>query len=266
MHESRNNISVILQRRLTSAAGTGKLPRLDIMPEIEACVVDTCGGCPSAGSVWKEKVLKCTKMILKYLARASVPFQPLLDKVSIFNSDIAQSSVHSLACHDGRVCVENTQIYALLLPLTTATYMHENADELIFGGADNPSPLLEIVEQELAWRAVGNVDVYLESAKDVNSLRNTIQILMMYNKNVSLVTFHIDSETDEDDVIITLQRKVGLWLVSYVESTRDHVLHDDQDSNGPEKAEHRTQQGPERDEYANEELGGGLDAKIVVRF
>ncbi|KAH3728822.1 hypothetical protein DPMN_054784 [Dreissena polymorpha] len=66
------------------------------------------------GSVWKEKVLKCTKMILKYLARASVPFQPLLDKVSIFNSDIAQSSVHSLACHDGRVCVENTQIYALL--------------------------------------------------------------------------------------------------------------------------------------------------------
>ncbi|KAH3728826.1 hypothetical protein DPMN_054788 [Dreissena polymorpha] len=89
---------------------------------------------------------------------------------------------------------------------------------------------------------------------------------MMYNKNVSLVTFHIDSETDEDDVIITLQRKVGLWLVSYVESTRDHVLHDDQDSNGPEKAEHRTQQGPERDEYANEELGGGLDAKIVVRF
>ncbi|KAH3728821.1 hypothetical protein DPMN_054783 [Dreissena polymorpha] len=49
MHESRNNISVILQRRLTSAAGTGKLPRLDIMPEIEACVVDTCGGCPSAG-------------------------------------------------------------------------------------------------------------------------------------------------------------------------------------------------------------------------
>ncbi|KAH3802556.1 uncharacterized protein LOC127837090 [Dreissena polymorpha] len=211
-HESRYNVSVILQRRLTSAAGTGKLPRPDIMPEIEACVVDTCGGCPSAGSVWKEKVVKCTKMILRYLARASVPFQPLLDKVSIFNTDNHQSSVHSLACHDGRVCIENTQIYALLLPLTTATYKHENADELIFGGADNPSPLLEIVEQELAWRAVGNVDVYLESAKDVNSLRNTIQILLMYNKNVSLVTFHIDSETDEDDVIITLQRKVEQWV------------------------------------------------------
>ncbi|KAH3809036.1 hypothetical protein DPMN_137399 [Dreissena polymorpha] len=53
-------------------------------------------------------------MILKYLARASAPFQPLVDKVSISNTDNHQSSVHSLACHDGRVCIENTQIYALL--------------------------------------------------------------------------------------------------------------------------------------------------------
>ena len=53
-------------------------------------------------------------MILKFLSRASVPFQPLNDKVSIFNTENTASSVHSQACHDGRICVENTQIYALL--------------------------------------------------------------------------------------------------------------------------------------------------------
>jgi hypothetical protein len=49
-NEHRYNVSLVLQRRLTSAAGTGKLPRKDILPEIEDCVVNTCGGCPSAGN------------------------------------------------------------------------------------------------------------------------------------------------------------------------------------------------------------------------
>ena len=66
------------------------------------------------GYIWKKKVIYCSKMILKYLSRASVPFQPLRDKVSIFNTENTESSVHSQACHDDRICVENTQIYALL--------------------------------------------------------------------------------------------------------------------------------------------------------
>ena len=43
-----------------------------------------------------------------------MPFQPLKDKVSIFNTENTESSVHSQACHDDRICVENTQIYSLL--------------------------------------------------------------------------------------------------------------------------------------------------------
>lgn len=210
-HESRYNISEVLQRRLTSAAGTGKLPRADIFPLIEDCIINTCGGCPSAGEVWKQKVIKCTKMILRYLERASVPFQPLKNKVSVFNTENHASAVHSLACHDGKICVENTQIYSLLMPVITATYKHDNVDELMFGGADNPSPLLEIVEQELAWRAEGNADIYIENAKDINALRNVIKILMMYNQKVNSLTFHLDPDADEDDVIITLQRKVEQW-------------------------------------------------------
>ena len=70
------------------------------------------------GDIWKQKVTHCTKMILKYLSRASVPFQPLKDKVSIFNTENIESSVHSQACHDERICVENTQIYSLLRKYT----------------------------------------------------------------------------------------------------------------------------------------------------
>ncbi|KAL4222201.1 hypothetical protein ACF0H5_018238 [Mactra antiquata] len=213
-HEWRHNVSLVLQRRLTSAAGSGKLPRKDILPEITDCIVNTCGGCPSAGSIWRDKVLKCTKMIIRYLDRASTPFQPLKDKVSIFNTENHESAVHSLACHDGNICIENTQIYSLLMPVITAKYSHKNTDDLLFGGGDNPSPLLEIVEQELAWRAEGHVDVYVENAKDVNALRNVLKILMMYNKKVKDITINIDPHADEDDVITTIQRKVEQWTGS----------------------------------------------------
>ena len=34
---------------------------------------------------------------------------------------------------------------------------------------------------------------------------------MILNKNVTDVIFHIDPDADEDDVIITLQRKIEQW-------------------------------------------------------
>ena len=58
----------------------------------------------------------------------------------------------------------------------TATYTRDNTEDLIFGGGDNPSPLLEIVEQELAWRAIGNVDVFIDGLRDISALRNVLKV------------------------------------------------------------------------------------------
>lgn len=64
----------------------------------------------------------------------------------------------------------------ILVPLLTATYTRDNTEELLFSGADNPSPLLEIVEQELAWRAEGKVDVFIDSLRDISALRNILKV------------------------------------------------------------------------------------------
>ena len=70
--------------------------------------------------------------------------------------------------------------YGLSVPLITATYKRDNTEELIFGGADNPSPLLEIVEQELAWRAEGKVDVFIDGLRDISALRNVLKVARMH--------------------------------------------------------------------------------------
>ena len=68
------------------------------------------------------------------------------------------------------------------MPLITATYKKDNTDELIFGGADNPTPLLEIVEQELAWRAEGKVDVFIDGLRDISALRNVLKVHILHFK------------------------------------------------------------------------------------
>ena len=62
------------------------------------------------------------------------------------------------------------------MPLISATYRWGLSVDMLFGGADNPTPLLEIVEQELAWQANGTVHVYIDGNKDVSALRNSLKV------------------------------------------------------------------------------------------
>lgn len=66
------------------------------------------------GPTWDKKVLGCVGMVHTYLTLANNQFSNVVDKAAFFNTDNAESSVHSLACHDDAVCVENTQIYSLI--------------------------------------------------------------------------------------------------------------------------------------------------------
>ena len=72
------------------------------------------------GSTWDTKVRRCGALIHKYIKKASRPFQSLHNRATFFNTEIPQSTVHSLACHFGYVCVENIQIYSLL-----SKYLHD---------------------------------------------------------------------------------------------------------------------------------------------
>lgn len=66
------------------------------------------------GATWDRKVKQCAVMVHKYIKRASRPFQSLHNSATFFNTGNHESTVHSLACHFGFICVENIQIYSLL--------------------------------------------------------------------------------------------------------------------------------------------------------
>ena len=53
---------------------------------------------------------------------------------------------------------------------------NSSIEETVFDGHDNPSPLLEIVEQQIAKQAKGNVTVYIENIRDISALRNVLKV------------------------------------------------------------------------------------------
>ncbi|KAJ8312551.1 hypothetical protein KUTeg_009924 [Tegillarca granosa] len=194
----RKTVADKFLKELVSAAGSGTVSQATLRTDVTKCLVDTCGGCPGSGDVWDKKVEYCATLIHKYLEKVRRAFKNLHDKTTFFNTDNVNSSMHSLACHDGNMCVENTQLYSLLQPIITAKYNPDptlSAQELLFSPNGNPSPLAEIVEQELAYRCSGN-------------------ILMVYNRRVENIEFNIAHNVAKDKVLGTIQKKIETWATA----------------------------------------------------
>ncbi|XP_029651547.1 LOW QUALITY PROTEIN: uncharacterized protein LOC115224777 [Octopus sinensis] len=205
------------KERLISAAGASAMGTSDIMVDTRKCLVDNCGGCSGSGTVWLRKSQACSQLLRTFVKKASMPFPNLHNTVAFFSSTNANSLVHHLACEQGSICIETIPLYAVIEPLLDSKYNveeSETVEELLFGGDDNPSPLLEILEQELAMRASGKVIVFLETDKDVDVLRNVLKILMIYNNKIDNVKFYISKNVTETKISASLRRKLDVWSSS----------------------------------------------------
>ncbi|KAK7087589.1 uncharacterized protein [Littorina saxatilis] len=203
-----------LQEVLTASAGHGRLPRFDIISDIRACLVDNCGGCMGSGPTFDKKVKYCSRVVHKYLERAAAPYPDLKDVTTFFNTDTDETSVHGEACKTGKVCVEETIIYSLLMSTVTARFYPDpksSVERELFDASINPTPLLDIAAQELAARASGMVTVFIHAERDTYALRNVMKVLLTFNKNVSLVDFQVAPGVDKDLVTSSIQRKITAW-------------------------------------------------------
>lgn len=211
---AREKAADTLQKLLTSAAGYGRLPRYELITEIRACLVDVCGGCAGVGPVFDQKVRACSRLVHKYIERAASPFPNLSNVTTFFNTDTELSTVQALACKEGSICVEDTPVYSLFVPTVTSRYYPDpkkSLERALFSADINPTPLLELVAQEMAFRAKGKVTVYIEAEKDTYALRNVLKVLFVYNKDVSLIEFQVAPAIDKDLVTSSIQRKLEAW-------------------------------------------------------
>ncbi|XP_062572080.1 uncharacterized protein LOC134234049 [Saccostrea cucullata] len=206
-----------LFKRLTEVTGNGPLDRATLRDKVNKCLVSLCGGCIGKGKIWKEKTIACFDLMTYFLDGSSTPFPDLRNTGAFYNTENTKSEVHSLACHNGSACIENVQLHSFLQETLTTKYKpksSETNEELLYDPADNPCPLLDILEQEMAMRVSGNVSVYIESNGDVSKLNHIFKILMVYNTKVSNVHFHLTKSVRENQAMAAVQRKIERWAFS----------------------------------------------------
>lgn len=80
----------------------------------------------------------------------------------------------SITSHVNHVCH-----FLPLAPIIMSTYRPDSdrAMEIrLYDANTNPSPIIDLIEQEMAMRAEGEVHVYLEYERDLSSLKKVVKV------------------------------------------------------------------------------------------
>ncbi|XP_013422213.1 uncharacterized protein LOC106182108 [Lingula anatina] len=197
-----------LLRKVNAALGSRKLETRNV----QDCFVNACGKCKGSGWVWEKKVRSCLAFLSEFISKTSTPFRDMHNKAAFFNTENPNSTVHHLSCNQ-MVCLENTVLHGILVDTVTATFRpYKNDIEMrLYSGAENPSPIMDLLEQVMAMRASGHVRVYIERNNDLSALHNVIKILLVHNSKVANVTFHVTPDAHKDYINEGLQRKIETW-------------------------------------------------------
>ncbi|XP_061198096.1 uncharacterized protein LOC133206181 [Saccostrea echinata] len=213
--KAREELGDELLKQLQSVAGTDRLDITTTREQIKQCIVTGCGGCSGSGKKWDGKVRVCSELVDNFMEHASIPLLKPTESMSFFNPDNVESASHAYACKkDGTKCQETVQLYSIFQTLLAKTYKpnpNTSIEEEVFGATDNPSPLLQIVEQEIAMNVSGNVSVVIDRYKDISALRSVLKVLMIHNRKVNFVNFHVMHGVNPDKIVTTLQRKLETW-------------------------------------------------------
>ncbi|XP_021358220.1 uncharacterized protein LOC110453568 [Mizuhopecten yessoensis] len=221
----REDLSASLVSHLWSGAQALSKPKL--AGQTNACLVNNCGGCIGKGDVWNRKLHACFGLLKMITDATASPFPDMTDTSAFFNTENHDSKIQSLACHDDSVCIENLPLFSHFITTVNKKYRpfeDKTIEEMLFGPGDNPSPLLDMLEQEMAYRVRGHVRVYIETKDDLSALDQVLKILMVYNKNVTELSVEIINESLRDFTRLRMQKKIEKWSNSVCPSLSRQVI------------------------------------------
>ncbi|OWF42248.1 Protein hedgehog [Mizuhopecten yessoensis] len=215
---AREKAVKVLLDNLVSVVGSGQLSESSIREQVLKCFVIYCGGCLGRGNIWIDKTKSCMSVVKTFLSALTLPFGGSLhDNAVFYNMDPRESNITSVACDGDNICLHDVQFYSVLMTTLQETYqpnLDNDVEEALYGPADNPLPVLDLLEQEMAMSASGVVKIYLESKDDLSALLPILKILMTYNRNVKEVEFHLTAGISHSWVISSLKNKILRWSTS----------------------------------------------------
>lgn len=184
----------------------------------DGCFGD-CGTCLS-GAVYQDKVEHCSN----YLHWSPFEIVPPYGSTSnLFPRE--RGDLRSRACPVGTSrtdhCIEDSPLFLLVVNLFEASFRADptrSVSQELYPQTENPSPVAELVQQLYVTHAQGKVKVWVHDETDISAMKNTLETLMVYNKEVTQVEVLVQQAGSKAPVDSVLRSLILEWT-----STRSPV-------------------------------------------
>ncbi|XP_035662269.1 uncharacterized protein LOC118406388 [Branchiostoma floridae] len=179
-----------------------------------------CGTCME-GSIWDEKVRNCNNFM------HWVPFNLGNNETDVTNIHPRNNlELKAYACHPGH-CIIEAPLFSLLVQSVDERYRPDpaqSAEQELYSSEQNPLPIMDLLYKLYAMHARGQVNVWVATEEEINSLESSLQVAMVYNKDVTGVTIYVTNPDVVADVETAARKFVEDWATSAcTEHTRDTI-------------------------------------------
>ncbi|KAI8512145.1 hypothetical protein Bbelb_087840 [Branchiostoma belcheri] len=167
--------------------------------------------------IWEEKTLHCNNF-LHWVNFDFLNSEP--DITNFWARDNTDLKVHACRGH----CIVKAPIFSLLAPSTEELYRPDptkSPQEQIYSMANNPLPVMDLMQAIYGMHANGRVEFYVEDEAEMQSLRASLKSVLVFNKNVTEV---IVNAVNFEDVEAIVQNLVFEWTKSSCpDDTREFI-------------------------------------------
>ncbi|KAL4240753.1 hypothetical protein ACF0H5_001544 [Mactra antiquata] len=163
--------------------------RKDVMEALNGCFGD-CGTCLD-GEIMESKIEHCNNF-LHWVDFPVLNGQP--DVTNVFVRSDTDDTTRIYACENGHDCVENAPLFSVVVEAVEKIYRPDpdKSDEAeLYSVANNPSPVLALLEDIYTIQASGVVKFWVNDDRDMNALKRQLEVVMLYNRNVTLIKIYV---------------------------------------------------------------------------
>lgn len=156
-----------------------------------------CGTCLE-GDIFDLKLKHCNNL-LHWL-----PFELMnydKDVSNFYARDNMATREH--ACNGGGHCLEKAPLFSILMPSVKRIYRPDptkSVEELIYASEENPTPVMQILDELYAIHAKGIVHFWVADETDMVSMKKPLQTAMLYNKDVTMVNIYVMQSISKEAV------------------------------------------------------------------
>ncbi|XP_046337831.1 uncharacterized protein LOC124119387 isoform X2 [Haliotis rufescens] len=191
--------------------------RDEVKQALERCM-GQCGTCME-GSVYESKLEHCDNFL------HWVPFGLMNDNTisNFFPRDNTELRRYASLEHS----IEDAELFHLVISSAEAVFRpdpKQSVEQELYPQAENPSPVMMLLHRLYAIHATGKVKFWVYDDIDISSLREPLQVVMLYNKNVTSVEVYVSSPGSKDAVGAAVENMILEWSTNgYPAVTREFI-------------------------------------------